>query len=616
MTDDCVLVPHNAVLLSWLPLQKNTSLALSFQTPSWIGTAPYPGWGLQCSSLRVGSKGCAVVLPLVRLFPTKLQVSSITAFGCNQKVMSITSDEVNYLVYRYLLESGFSHSTFSFQHETAIHRAEIKGSSVRPGALISLLQKGLQYLEVETHIQENGNEKRCIAPFTLLGPHECQIVPTEFDEDYDDGFNGSKRGKRTDDQHMSRRDRRDDRKPAKRSENREKRTRKESSTIDDSIDTNAPKQEASEHKRIDGENEMDLDGPINGLPQEFSTSDVQSLTGHQSEVFVCSWNPIETLLATGSGDGTARIWSMDEDSEGKFPSPVLLQHCSQPGETKDVTTLDWSPDGIYLATGSYDGLARIWHKFGDIKFTMQKHQGPVFSLRWSKNGDLLLSGSVDRTAIVWDASTGEARQQFQFHSAPTLDVDWRDDSTFATCSTDKQIYICQLGSLEPLRHFAGHEDEVNAIKWESSGTYLASCSDDHTAKIWSIDQDTPVWDLVGHRKEIYTMRWSPPTADKSRLLLATASFDSEVRIWNVHDGTCMFVLTGHSEAVYSVSFSPDTMYLASGSFDQCVFLWSMKDGTLLKTHRGNGGVFEVGWNHAGDRIAACYSDTKVNIFSV
>ncbi|CAN0548520.1 unnamed protein product, partial [Ectocarpus sp. 8 AP-2014] len=30
---------------------------------------------------------------------------------------------------------------------------------------------------------------------------------------------------------------------------------------------------------------------------------------------------------------------------------------------------------------------------------------------------------------------------------------------------------------------AGHCDEVNAIKWDPSGTFLASCSDDYTAKV-------------------------------------------------------------------------------------------------------------------------------------
>nr|KAJ3422503.1 Transducin (beta)-like 1 X-linked receptor 1 [Polyrhizophydium stewartii] len=382
--------------------------------------------------------------------------------------MSITSDEVNYLVYRYLLESGFSHSTFAFQHETAIHRVEVKGSAVRPGALISLLQKGLQYLEVETHIQQNGAEKRCVAPFTLLGPHECQIVPVEYEEEFDE--RPGKRPVKRDEQ--PRRDRRDDRKGS--SKRNDKRSRKESIPTDELVESAGRKVDYANHD--DGappDAEMDVDAPT-----------------------------------------------------------------------------------------------------GEIKFIMRKHQGPIFSLKWSKNGELILSGSVDKTAIVWDAKTGEARQQFQFHSAPTLDVDWRDDSTFATCSTDKQIYVCQLGSLEPLRQYSGHEHEVNAIKWDPSGTYLASCSDDRTAKIWSPDQDEMVWEFSGHEKEIYTMRWS----------------------------TCLFVLEGHTEAVYSVSFSPNARYLASGSFDQHVKIWSMRDGSLLKTYHGDGGVFEVGWNSTGDRV--------------
>ncbi|KAL2913007.1 hypothetical protein HK105_207462 [Polyrhizophydium stewartii] len=521
--------------------------------------------------------------------------------------MSITSDEVNYLVYRYLLESGFSHSTFAFQHETAIHRVEVKGSAVRPGALISLLQKGLQYLEVETHIQQNGAEKRCVAPFTLLGPHECQIVPVEYEEEFDE--RPGKRPVKRDEQ--PRRDRRDDRKGS--SKRNDKRSRKESIPTDELVESAGRKVDYANHD--DGappDAEMDVDAPTGAVARQFSPSEIRVLTGHTSEVFVCSWNPRELLLATGSGDGTARIWDVSDPASGdSTPAPILLSHSTRNGESKDVTTLDWNPEGTCLATGSYDGLARVWRKDGEIKFIMRKHQGPIFSLKWSKNGELILSGSVDKTAIVWDAKTGEARQQFQFHSAPTLDVDWRDDSTFATCSTDKQIYVCQLGSLEPLRQYSGHEHEVNAIKWDPSGTYLASCSDDRTAKIWSPDQDEMVWEFSGHEKEIYTMRWSPSTAD-NRLLLATASFDGRVRIWNVQTGTCLFVLEGHTEAVYSVSFSPNARYLASGSFDQHVKIWSMRDGSLLKTYHGDGGVFEVGWNSTGDRVAACYSDSKAS----
>ena len=63
---------------------------------------------------------------------------------------------------------------------------------------------------------------------------------------------------------------------------------------------------------------------------------------------------------------------------------------------------------------------------------------------------------MDQTAIIWDAYSGECRQQFAFHEGPTLDVDWRDDVTFATSSSDTIVYVCRIGNLEPVRTYAGH----------------------------------------------------------------------------------------------------------------------------------------------------------------
>jgi len=68
--------------------------------------------------------------------------------------MSITSDEVNYLIYRYLKESGFEHSAFTFGYESNVVKADINPADVPPGTLINFIQKGLQYLEVETHVKD------------------------------------------------------------------------------------------------------------------------------------------------------------------------------------------------------------------------------------------------------------------------------------------------------------------------------------------------------------------------------------------------------------------------------------------------------------------------------
>jgi len=235
------------------------------------------------------------------------------------------------------------------------------------------------------------------------------------------------------------------------------------------------------------------------------------------------------------------------------------------------------------------------------------HEGPIFALKWNANSTLLLSGSVDKSAIVWDAVAGTVRRHFRLHKAPTLDVDWRDETSFATCSTDKMIHVCRLGESAAVRTFQGHTDEVNCVKWDPRGNLLASCSDDCTARVWSMASDKPLHVLSGHSKEIYTIKWSPESNSRGTPLLASASLDKTVRLWELDSGTCLQTLSGHTEPVYSVAFSPNGELIASGSPDKSLHVWSVRDGSLVKTFKGSGGIYEVCWNKAGTKLAACFS---------
>ena len=353
--------------------------------------------------------------------------------------------------------------------------------------------------------------------------------------------------------------------------------------------------------------------------------EVMELSEHTSEVFMCAWNPRFTnLIATGSGDASARIWTINPpNATGGCQLSILLPHGvnSSDKKNKDVTTLEWSPSGESLATGSYDGVARVWSRSGELIQTLKGHRGPIFSLKWNKRGNFLLSGSYDKTTIVWDVSgvKGVVKQQFSFHFAPALDVDWKDDLTFASCSTDKTVQICRVGSSRPLKTFSGHSDEVNAVKWDPSGTLLASCSDDCTAKVWDVNatSNVPKWDFKSHQQEIYTVKWSPTGPGSKNpskpLMLATASFDGSVRLWNVYDGTCARILSRHRESVYSVAFSPTGDYLASGSLAGQLYIWNVRDGQIIKSFKGKGDIFEVAWNIEESRVAACFSSNVVSV---
>lgn len=492
--------------------------------------------------------------------------------------MSFSSDEVNFLVYRYLQESGFQHSAYTFGIESHISQSNINGALVPPAALLSILQKGLQYTEAEISIGEDGTENRLVESLSLIDAVMPDVVAS-----------------------------------------RQQQNQQKPIVKNEPHDTNGEEgKTAVSTPSATTETTMEVDGSI-----EIPASKATVLRGHESEVFICAWNPTTDLLASGSGDSTARIWDMSDNCTA--PHQLVLRHCIQKGGTevpsnKDVTSLDWNCDGVLLATGSYDGYARIWTTDGRLSSTLGQHKGPIFALKWNRRGNYILSAGVDKTTIIWDASSGQCTQQFSFHSAPALDVDWQTNQSFASCSTDQCIHVCRLGIDKPIKSFQGHTNEVNAIKWDPQGNLLASCSDDMTLKIWSMKHDTCVHDLQAHSKEIYTIKWSPTGPGTSNpnmnLILASASFDSTVRLWDVERGACIHTLTKHTEPVYSVAFSPDGKFLASGSFDKCVHIWSTQSGQLVHSYKGTGGIFEVCWNSRGDKVGASASDGSVFVLDL
>ncbi|WP_396753935.1 WD40 repeat domain-containing protein, partial [Microcystis aeruginosa] len=72
------------------------------------------------------------------------------------------------------------------------------------------------------------------------------------------------------------------------------------------------------------------------------------------------------------------------------------------GHSREVLSVVYSPDGRYLASGSWDKTIKIWDvATGKQLRTLTGHSSPVYSVVYSPDGRYLASGSGDETIKIW-----------------------------------------------------------------------------------------------------------------------------------------------------------------------------------------------------------------------
>jgi WD40 repeat protein/transcriptional regulator with XRE-family HTH domain len=311
--------------------------------------------------------------------------------------------------------------------------------------------------------------------------------------------------------------------------------------------------------------------------------------------------------AMGSRRGGARVWRDD----GKRLDLVWQAH------TAAVQALAFSPDEQALATGSWDGTIKLWNLESGALLWLGQHTGSIHRLVFTPDGRTLASGGDDATIRLWDVSTGEHLKALSCKSSAVYALAWSPDgSLLAGGSFDGSIHLWEMQGGQAAWPGAathilmGHSGPVWSVAFAPDGRILASGSFDRTVKLWDVERLERHETLAGHMAPVNTVAWSPDGS-----LLASSGRDQAIWLWDVERGSYRTALHGHSAVVHDLAFMHDGRSLLSGSEDGTLREWDVERGQCTRVIQGYAvTLYDVAWNREGTRLASAGSDALVTIW--
>ena len=310
-----------------------------------------------------------------------------------------------------------------------------------------------------------------------------------------------------------------------------------------------------------------------------SRKPLRTLKGHYSFVYAVAYSPDGRYLASGSFDTTIRLW---DRATGNLIRVL-------PGHEGFVRGLAFSPDSRWIVSGAEDKSVKLWSVDSDRELTtFHGHQQYVISVAFSPDGHRIASGSSDRTMKLWYASPSP-QLTFQGHTGWVNSVAFNPDGKQVASAGGLNSTINTLQSWDPLtgeriRVFSSESIHNASVVFSGDGQKLAISNGGYVAIRNAMD-GKPLFFVRGNAGGNYEPANIVFSPDGKRLVLGDDS--GVVRVWDMSNGQEVQTLKGHTKAVDGVAFSGDGTKLATGSDDTTIKIWDTVTWREIQTLKGH-----------------------------
>jgi len=340
------------------------------------------------------------------------------------------------------------------------------------------------------------------------------------------------------------------------------------------------------------------------------------LRGHSGPVRGVAWCPDGSgILLSASADGSAKIWQLDASAEGC----TLLK--SVEGHTAALTHVSFDTYGAVFATTSEDGEACVWDtETGLLLHRLEGHAGRVNKgvFHPANGGRSLCTASDDTTAKVWDLAgdveeAGKCIHTLEWGDGLVNDVEYTPDGRFIVVVTRKpgsvkpffRLLLFSSVSGRICRWFDGHSATITGLSWNPSQAEdeevvtLATSSRDGTLRLWEMAPE--------------------PTGAGAHLLESDEFQGRSLNQWEVSQcGVCHDDIERvHEGALLCVAYSPNGDLICAAGLDKHVRIF---DGETLECLQDCGchgaSVKRLAWSGNSSLVVSASSDHCIKVWNV